>query len=218
MVSDVAGLRSLRLLYLYPKEIRQSLIEEIAGNPIVASYFDLSLQHASGDLLRAMKRPGDGGRHLDLISRIRVADPDAGLRSSFIVGFPGETDSHVEELAGFLEDARLDWAGFFPYSPEEGTPAALLPGRIDREEVEERHRYLQGVQEEITAEASAGQVGRVLEVVVDQVEEGIPVARSYRHAPEIDGVITLDRGVAGDWLKVEIEASYGSELSGRVLA
>jgi ribosomal protein S12 methylthiotransferase len=217
-VSDVAGLRSLRLLYLYPKEIRQSLIEEIAGNPIVASYFDLSLQHASGDLLRAMKRPGDGGRHLDLISRIRVADPDAGLRSSFIVGFPGETDSHVEELAGFLEDARLDWAGFFPYSPEEGTPAALLPGRIDREEVEERHRYLQGVQEEITAEASAGQVGRVLEVVVDQVEEGIPVARSYRHAPEIDGVITLDRGVAGDWLKVEIEASYGSELSGRVLA
>jgi ribosomal protein S12 methylthiotransferase len=218
MVTDVPGLRSLRLLYLYPKEIRQSLIEEIAGNPMVASYFDLSLQHASGDLLRAMKRPGDGTRYLDLIARIRAADAEAGLRSSFIVGFPGETEVQVEELATFLEEARLDWAGFFPYSPEEGTPAALLQGRVDREMVEERLRYLQGVQDDITAEANAAQVGRVLEVVVDQVEEGIPVGRTYRHAPEIDGVITLDRGLAGEWVTVKIEASYGSELSGRVLA
>jgi ribosomal protein S12 methylthiotransferase len=139
------------------------------------------------------------------------------LRSSFIVGFPGETDDHVEELAAFLEEARLDWAGFFPYSAEDGTPAALLPGRIDREVVSERHRYLQGIQEEITAEAGAAMIGRRLEVLVDQVEDGVAVARSYREAPEIDGVITVDAGRPGEWIEIEVTASFGTELEGRVL-
>ncbi len=211
-VSDVDGVESIRLLYLYPKEIRPSLIAEISTNPKVATYFDLSLQHASGRLLRGMKRPGDGERYRALISDIRRSAPEAALRSSFIVGFPGETEDDVEELAAFLEDVRLDWAGFFPYSPEVGTPAAEMAGRVDRPEIEERLRYLAAIQEEITAEANAALVGEALRVLVDQVEDGVPVGRSYREAPEIDGVILLDRGTPGDWLTAEITAAIGTDL------
>ena len=216
-VSDIDGLRRLRLLYLYPKEIRPALIEEMVSNPVIADYFDLSLQHASGRLLRAMKRPGDGERYLDLISRIRDAAPDAGLRSSFIVGFPGEEESDVELLSGFLSEAGLDWAGLFPYSPEEGTPAALLDGRVPDAEIAERMRHLQAIQDDITAARNAAQEGRTLDVVVDQVEDGTPVARSYREAPEIDGVIVLDRGEPGEWLRAKVTGSYGTDLVAEVV-
>ena len=211
-VSDVDGLRRLRLYYLYPREIRPVLIEEMAANPIVADYFDLSLQHVAPRLLRAMKRPGGGDQHLELVERARRVAPDAAFRSSFIVGFPGETEDDVEELASFLEAARLDWAGFFPFSPEEGTQAAGFDGQIPEDEKVERLRYLQGLQEDITAVRTNHQVGRVLEVVVDQVEDGQAVARSYREAPEIDGVILIDEGEAGEWLEVEITGGYGTDL------
>ena len=216
-VSDVEGIERLRLLYLYPREIGDELIEEMTSNPRIASYFDLSLQHATGRLLRAMKRTGDGDRHLELIGRIRRSDPDAALRSSFIVGFPGETDRDVEELADFLADARLDWAGFFPYSAEAGTPAADLDGRVPRSEVEDRLRHLQEIQEEITADAGAATVGRELDVLVDQVEDGVPVGRSYREAPEIDGMISLDRGEPGRWVRAEVTAAFSSDLEAVVL-
>lgn len=217
MVSAVPGLRMLRLLYLYPKEIRPRLIEEMTTNPVVAPYFDLSLQHSSTRLLRAMKRPGGGERYVQLIETIRDAHPEAALRSSFIVGFPGETDDDVSELASFLEEVALDWAGFFPYSAEEGTPAASLPRGIDEREVGERLRYLQSVQDDITTSSNLDQVGRRHLVLVDQWEEGVAVGRSYRQAPEIDGVITLDRGTPGDWAEVEIKASLGADLEGIVV-
>jgi ribosomal protein S12 methylthiotransferase len=207
----------VRLLYLYPKEIRPELIDEICGNPAVASYFDLSLQHAAQRLLRAMKRPGNGERFLDLIRTIRTADPLAALRSSFIVGFPGETDDQVEELAAFLESARLDWAGFFPYSAEEGTPAAVLDGQIPSDLVAERLRYLQAIQDDITAEANLETVGTSTTVLIDEIEEGKPVGRSYREAPEIDGVVVVDRGGIGDWVDVEITAAYGSDRTGTAI-
>ncbi|MBT8192576.1 MAG: 30S ribosomal protein S12 methylthiotransferase RimO [Acidimicrobiia bacterium] len=216
-VSDVDGIEWIRLLYLYPREIRPGLIAEIAANPKLVPYFDLSLQHANGTLLRAMKRPGDGERHLSLIADIREAAPEAATRSSFIVGFPGETDDHVEELADFLQEARLDWAGFFPYSAEDGTPAAGLPGRVDPEVVSERLRYLMSIQEEITAEANEATVGKTYRVLVDGLEDGRPYGRSYREAPEIDGVIEFDTGKPGDFVSVEIDASYGSELAGTVV-
>ncbi|MFH1103882.1 MAG: radical SAM protein, partial [Actinomycetota bacterium] len=216
-LSDVEGLRMLRLLYLYPREVTDALIEEIAYNPLVAPYFDLSLQHASGRLLRAMRRPGDGDRHLELIGRVHRAAPSAAMRSSFIVGFPGETDDDVDVLAAFLEEAALDWAGFFPYSPEEGTPAVTMAGQVDPDEAGERTRRLQEIQEGITAARGAGQVGQILDVVVDQVEDGSPVARSYREAPEIDGVIVLDRGEPGDWLTARVTAAFGSDLEAVVV-
>jgi tRNA A37 methylthiotransferase MiaB len=189
----------------------------MTSNPVIAPYFDLSLQHASGRLLRAMRRPGDGARHLEMIQSIRATAPDAAFRSSFIVGFPGEAESDVDVLEDFLVVADLDWAGFFPYSAEEGTPAADLPDQVDETDAAERTRRLQDVQEAITARRNAEQVGRVLEVVVDQVEDGTPVARSYREAPEIDGVVLLDRGAPGDWLQARVTAAYGSDLSAEVV-
>lgn len=214
-LSEVPGLEMLRLLYLYPREIRPNLIEEMAANQVVAPYFDLSLQHATRRLLRAMKRPGGGDAYQDLIATIRSETSDAALRSSFIVGFPGETDDDVEELAELLAEVRLDWAGFFPYSPEAGTGAADLPGRVPSDEVGERLRYLQAIQDEVTSELNLSQVGRRLPVLVDQIEEGTPVGRSYRQAPEIDGMIALDSGVPGEWVEAEVTAAFGADLEAR---
>ncbi len=217
LLSGIEGLRLIRLLYLYPREIRPALIAEMATNPRIASYFDLSLQHANRRLLRAMKRPGGGDTFRQLIEDIRRHDPEAALRSSFIVGFPGETDDDVEELVEFLGDVRLDWAGFFPYSAEEGTPAAELDSRVPADAVTERLRYLQGSQEEITAAANSRQIGREIDILVDQVEDGVPVGRSYRQAPEIDGMITLDRGEPGTWGIAEVTAAFGPDIEARLL-
>lgn len=215
-ISDVEGLDVLRLLYLHPREIRPALLEEMASNPKVAPYFDLSLQHASGPLLRTMKRPGNHDKHLDLVSQIRDLAPDAALRSSFIVGFPGETDDQVEELADFLSEASLDWAGFFPYSAEPGTPAAEMDGQVDREVTMERLRYLSAIQDEITEVANGNWLGESGTVLVDQIEDGVPVGRSYRHAPEIDGVVRLDRGQPGQWVTVEYTGVYGPDMEATV--
>lgn len=217
-VADLDGLGRVRLYYLYPKEIRPGLIDLMAGHPVVADYFDLSLQHASAPLLRSMRRPGSGERHLELIGRIRSAAPAAATRSSFIVGFPGETESDIEELAEFLGDARLSWAGFFPYSPEEGTRAVDLPDQVSEDATAERLRHLQAVQDEITAAENAAIVGRTLDVLVDGVDEGIPVGRSYREAPEIDGIIQLDRGRRGEWVAATVVGAYGNDLAATVAA
>jgi ribosomal protein S12 methylthiotransferase len=217
-VEDIRGLRRLRLLYLYPKEIRPRLIDKMANSPVIAPYFDLSLQHASQPLLRAMKRPGSGESYADLIDSIRLAAPEATTRSSFIVGFPGETEAQVEELAEFLTAVRLDWAGFFPYSPEVGTPAAELAGQIDGLEIVERVRYLRQIQDDITQDANLAQIGTRHTVVIDGIEDGVPFGRSSREAPEIDGLISMDRGEPGEWLEAEITGAVASDLVGAALA
>jgi ribosomal protein S12 methylthiotransferase len=214
--ASVDGLARLRLYYLYPKEIRQGLIDVMSGHPTIANYFDLSLQHSSPSLLRAMRRPGSGDGHLALIERIRSAAPDAAMRSSFIVGFPGETDSDVEGLAEFLRQARLDWAGFFPYSREDGTTAAEMDDQIAADMIGERLRYIQTTQEEITAEKNAATVGNTVRTLVDQVEDGQRVGRSFREAPEIDGVILLDKGTAGEWVNATIVGAYGTDTTATV--
>jgi ribosomal protein S12 methylthiotransferase len=214
--ASVEGLARLRLYYLYPREIRQGLIDVMSGHPTIANYFDLSLQHSSPRLLRAMRRPGSGDGHLALIERIRIAAPDAAMRSSFIVGFPGETDSDVEDLAEFLRRARLDWAGFFPYSREDGTTAAEMDDQLLPDLIGERLRYIQNVQEEITAEKNVATVGNTVRVLVDQVEDGQTVGRSFREAPEIDGVILLDTGTAGEWVNATIVGAYGTDTTATV--
>lgn len=215
--AEVEDLARLRLFYLYPREIRQGLIDLMAGHPKIADYFDLSLQHASPTLLRAMRRSGSGDAHLDLIARIRSAAPDAATRSSFIVGFPGETDADVEHLAEFLAEARLTWAGFFPFSAEEGTTAYDLPNHVGSDVMGERLRYLQGIQDDVTANENASVVGSRFDVLVDGVEDGQPFGRSYREAPEIDGVMLLDAGAVGTWVTAEVTGTYGTDLSARVL-
>jgi ribosomal protein S12 methylthiotransferase len=216
-LSDVDGLRRLRLLYLHPREISDRLLEEMTSNAMVTPYFDLSLQHVSQQLLRAMKRPGNTEKHLALVSRIRDLEPSSALRSSFIVGFPGETDDHVDELADFLESARIDWAGFFPYSAEPGTPAATMEDQVPREVTMERLRHLSGIQDEVTTTHNEAWLGRADEILVDQVEDDVPVGRSYRHAPEIDGVVRVDRGKPGEWVKVEYTGVYGPDMEAIVL-
>lgn len=211
-LTEVPDFHWLRLLYLHPREISDRLLEVIVSTPQVTSYFDLSLQHASGRLLRSMKRPGNGEKHLDLVGRIRALSPEAALRSSFIVGFPGETDSDFEMLADFLVEARLDWAGFFPFSPEPGTIAAEMDDQVPRDVVMERLRYLTEIQDEVTAQANADWVGEMGLVLIDQVEEGVPVGRTFRHAPEIDGVVRTDRGAPGQWLEVEFTAAFGHDM------
>ncbi|HSK06493.1 MAG TPA: 30S ribosomal protein S12 methylthiotransferase RimO [Acidimicrobiia bacterium] len=211
-VSDIPGLERLRLLYLHPREINERLLAEMVSNPVVAPYFDLSLQHVSGPLLRKMKRPGNLEKHTALVERIRALDAGAALRSSFIVGFPGETEAHVDELSEFLSAAGLDWAGFFPYSAEPGTPAAEMEGQVAREETMERLRHLSAIQEEVTESRHTGWLGRTDRVLVDQIEDGVPVGRSHRQAPEIDGVIRLDRGGVGEWVEVEYIGVFGPDM------
>lgn len=211
-LSDVVGLRRLRLLYLHPREISERLLSEMTTNPMVAPYFDLSLQHVSGVLLRKMKRPGNTEKHTALVGRIRELEPEAALRSSFIVGFPGETEDHVEELADFLGEAQLDWAGFFAYSAEPGTPAAEMDDQLPRDQVMDRLRYLSGIQEEVTEWRHSEWLGRTDQVLIDQVEDGVPVARSHRQAPEIDGVIRVDAGEVGQWVTVEYTGVVGPDM------
>ena len=217
-LSDVPGLDRLRLLYLHPREISERLLTEMTTNPVVTPYFDLSLQHVSGPLLRKMKRPGNLERHTALVDRIRELEPDAALRSSFIVGFPGETEDQVEDLADFLSGARLDWAGFFPYSAEPGTPAAELEGRVPKDETMERLRYLSAIQDEVTEARHSGWLGRTDRVLVDQVEDGVPLARSHRQAPEIDGVVRLDQGRVGEWVAVEYTGVFGPDMEAAQLS
>jgi ribosomal protein S12 methylthiotransferase len=175
----------VRLLYLYPSELDDRLIDTICATGV--PYFDLSLQHVAKGLLRRMRRWGDGRRFLERIAAIRAREPDAAFRSSFIVGYPGETEDDHDQLLRFVEEAQLDWAGFFAFSPEEGTYAVDLDGRVPEGLVVERLAELSELQDRITAERRASLIGRRVEVLVDEAGVG----RTHREAPEIDGIIAV---------------------------
>jgi ribosomal protein S12 methylthiotransferase len=185
------GLARIRLLYLYPSEVRDPLVQTMLDLPTVVPYFDLSLQHAATGLLRRMKRWGSGERFAALIDDIRAREPDSVFRSSFIVGFPGETESDHDTLLGFLADARLDWAGFFAFSREDGTPAATMDGAVPDPLVRERLRECDEVQDPITAISRMALVGETVDVLVDGTDDHGLIGRTHREAPEIDGVVRL---------------------------
>jgi ribosomal protein S12 methylthiotransferase len=203
----------VRLLYLYPSELTDGLIDVIGGTG--CAYFDLSLQHVSRPHLRRMRRWGDGQRFLERIGRIRSQFPEAALRSSFIVGYPGESEEDHEALLEFLVDAQLDWAGFFSYSKEEGTYAAGLGDHIADHVVAERLGECQELQDQITARRRLEVVGEKVWVLVDAPG----VARSHREAPEIDGIISVpaDRP-AGTWADVDVTGAVGTDLQARWVA
>jgi ribosomal protein S12 methylthiotransferase len=191
------GLSRVRLLYLYPSEVRDPLVSTMLELDTVVPYFDLSLQHASPSLLRGMKRWGSGERFLELIAGIRAQEPTAAFRSSFIVGFPGETESDHDQLLSFLAAADLDWAGFFPFSPEDGTPAATMDGAIEPELAAERLRECSEVQDPITGAHRDELVAATVEVLVDGVDaDGRLFGRTHREAPEIDGIVRITGGHA----------------------
>ena len=202
----------VRLLYLYPSELDDGLINAMGETG--CAYFDLSLQHVSRPLLRKMRRWGDGGRFLDRIHQIRDELPEATFRSSFIVGYPGETEEDHDELLAFLGVAELDWAGFFPFSLEEGTYAAGLTDQVSAELAAERLAEASEIQDVITFRRRQALVGSTVTALVD--EPG--VARSHREAPEIDGVIRVPGYlVAGTWADVVVTAAEGPDLDGELV-
>ncbi|MFQ5557703.1 MAG: MiaB/RimO family radical SAM methylthiotransferase, partial [Acidimicrobiales bacterium] len=197
----------VRLLYLYPSDLSDELVAVMCDSAM--PYFDLSLQHVSRPLLRRMRRWGDGGRFLERIEAIRELEPDAAFRSSFIVGYPGETEADHDELLAFLEAARLDWCGFFAYSEEAGTYAATLDARVGDELRDERLAELRELQDAITAARRDDLIGREVEVLVDE----IGVARSHREAPEIDGIIVVPHHLeVGSISRVTITGAAGPDL------
>jgi len=208
LVAEVAErVDRVRLLYLYPSDLDEALIDAVLATGV--PYFDLSLQHVSRPLLRRMRRWGDDERFRSTIATIRDREPAAIFRSNFIVGYPGETEEDHDRLLAFVEDIGLDWCGFFAFSEEEGTLAATQDGTVAPELTAERLRELSELQDRITAERRADLVGSRVEVLVD--ESG--VGRTFREAPEIDGVVLVaDDLPVGEFVTVEISASLGPDL------
>ncbi|MBT2209385.1 30S ribosomal protein S12 methylthiotransferase RimO [Actinomadura sp. NEAU-AAG7] len=214
-LAAVDGIDRVRVSYLQPAETRPGLIEAICGTPGVAPYFDLSFQHASGPVLRSMRRFGDRERFLDLLAQVRALAPEAGVRSNFIVGFPGESEDDVEELAAFLTAARLDAVGVFGYSDEDGTEAANLPGKIDPAEVARRVEELTALAEELTAQRAEDRVGTVVEVLLEEeAADGAFEGRAAHQAPEVDGtVLVRGEGLAvGAIVPARVTGSDGVDL------
>ena len=196
-----------RLLYLYPSDLSDGLIDAICESGV--PYFDLSLQHVSKPLLRRMRRWGDGQLFLDRIADIRKREPDAAFRSNFIVGYPGETEEDHDQLLDFVEKAELDWCGFFAYSAEDGTYAKDLDGQVPEGLMRERLSELSEMQDNITFSRRDDLVGRTVNVLVD--EPG--VARSHREAPEIDGIIEVPSSLeVGQFFDVTVTSAMGPDL------
>ncbi len=199
----------VRLLYLYPSTLDDALVEAILATGV--PYFDLSLQHVSRPLLKRMRRWGEGERFLDRIASIRRADPTAAFRSSFIIGYPGETEADHDHLLEWLEAARLDWVGFFPFSNEAGTYASGLVDQVPEALVAERLRECTELQDGITAGRRDLLIGATVEVLVDAPGEG----RTYREAPEIDGIVSLPEDLpVGSFVDVVITGADGPDLVG----
>ena len=196
-----------RLLYLYPSDLTDELIDAICETGV--PYFDLSLQHVSKPLLRRMRRWGDGQRFLDRIADIRRREPGAAFRSNFIVGYPGETEADHDELLAFVEAAELDWCGFFSYSAEDGTYAKDLDGQVPASVMNDRLAELRELQDEITARRRDELIGTTIKVLVDSPGE----ARSAREAPEIDGIVEVPTSLAvGQFHDVRVVDAQGPDL------
>ena len=196
-----------RLLYLYPSDLTDGLIDAILATGV--PYFDLSLQHVSAPLVRRMRRWGNGDKYLARIADIRAREPEAAFRSNFIVGYPGETEDDHDQLLRFVEEAQVDWCGFFAYSPEDGTYAVDLDRQVPRGLMEERLAELRERQDAITAGKRDRLIGSEVEVLVDSTG----IARSHREAPEIDGIISVpDHLPAGSITTLTVTGALGPDL------
>jgi ribosomal protein S12 methylthiotransferase len=210
------GIERVRISYLQPAELRPGLIEVIASTPGVAPYFDLSFQHASGRVLRAMRRFGDRERFGTLLDQIREKSPQAGVRSNFIVGFPGETAADLAELELFLSDAGLDAIGIFGYSDEDGTEAASLPDKLDSAEIARRVEEFASLADELMSQRADSRLGEDIDVLIEEeTGDGRYEGRAAHQAPEVDGVTTVTstgRPAAGDMVRAVVTGSDGVDL------
>jgi ribosomal protein S12 methylthiotransferase len=216
-LAAVDGIDRVRVSYLQPAELRPGLVEAIARTDGVAPYFDLSFQHAAGPLLRRMRRFGDAEQFLALLETIRAKSPAAGVRSNFIVGFPGETDDDVRVLCDFLAAAELDAIGIFGYSDEDGTEAATMDEQIGADEIRDRVEVVTRLAEELTAQRAERRHGEVVEVLVETVGPGrVAEGRALHQGPEVDGSTRLSdvpaRVAVGDVVSAVVVASDGVDL------
>lgn len=217
-LSRVKGIEWIRLHYLDPARVTPELVSAVAETPKVCAYFDVPLQHVNGRILRSMKRVGNRANFEKMIAGIRRASPQAALRTTFIVGFPGETEEEFSELLSFVADTGFDHAGFFSYSREEGTAAALLPDPVEEAVRTERLNRASRLQEDTAPRAHARWIGRVELTVVEGVEDGRPYGRIPFQAPEVDGVTWIDDAAdcsRGDWIMTEVTATMGQDLIAR---
>lgn len=209
----------IRLLYTYPTSISDELLELIDKRPNLVRYIDLPLQHVSANVLRKMGRPGSMESTKDLIHRIRTKIPGVTIRSSFIVGFPGETEADFRELLGFLQEVRLDHVGIFKYSREESSPAYDYPDQVDEETKERRYNQAMELQQEISHALNARRIGQELEVLMEypsEESELVMVGRHSGQAPDVDGVVYVGRGLLepGQRVLVRITESHAYDLVG----
>jgi ribosomal protein S12 methylthiotransferase len=225
-LARVEGLRWVRFLYAYPNKITGRLLETIAAHPSVCSYIDVPLQHASPSVLKRMKRGGGADLFLSSIEKMRRTIPDVTLRTSFIVGFPGETESEFEELCEFVRQAEFDWMGAFGYSDEEGSPAHALPGKLSQREIERRRKHLMSIQREISRRKKKRLVGAQYDLLLEGPSSETDLlleGRTPMHAPEIDGkVLVNDAGERsqvrpGEFYRCEIVEAHDYDLVARLV-
>ncbi len=225
-LARIDGLTWLRFLYAYPNRITGRLLETIARHDNICKYLDVPLQHASAPVLKAMKRGGGADIFLRTIEKVRAAVPGIALRTSFIVGFPGETDADFEALCDFVVEARFDWLGVFAYSDEEGSRAFELGAKVPQRVIERRRRALMKLQQGISRQAKRQQVGRRFDVLVEGESEETPLlweGRTPYHAPEIDGTVYLndfgpfDALTPGRFYRCEVTEAHDYDLVARVL-
>lgn len=214
-LSALPGDFRVRVLYIHPDHFPQGILPVMRADPRILPYFDLPFQHASGRLLKSMNRKGDERVYLDLIRCIRSALPDSMIRSTFLVGFPGETEDDFSVLSRFQAEARLDWLGVFTYSREEGTPAWSMKGHVPKKTAEARKAAIEQAQSGITEERLERFVGREVEVLVEERVEGeaLSLGRGWMQAPDVDGLVVL-RGTAepGSMVKARVLAVRGVDL------
>jgi ribosomal protein S12 methylthiotransferase len=218
----LAGLEWIRILYAYPIHFTDELIDTLAGAKKIVPYLDLPLQHINDRLLKRMQRRVNRAATEELLGKLRAAIPDLALRTTFIVGFPGETDAEFEELLTFVRAQCFERVGVFPYSLEPGTPAARLEDHLPEEVKQERRNRLMEAQQEVAFAWSRRQIGRELEVIVDGPDPEVPnfvLARSYADAPDIDGLVRVKgKGLhAGDLVRVKVTAADGYDLVARAI-
>ena len=220
-LARIDGVDRVRVSYLQPAETRPGLVEVIAGTEGVAPYFDLSFQHASGPVLRRMRRFGDAESFLALLETVRAKAPHAGVRSNVIVGFPGETEADLEILTGFLEAARMDVTGVFGYSDEDGTEAAGFDDKLDEDEVRARVAHVTALVEELTSQRAEERIGESVEVLVESVQDDEVAGRAAHQGPEVDGTTTLldaDDVTVGQLVTATVVASEGVDLVARAVS
>jgi ribosomal protein S12 methylthiotransferase len=225
-LAQIDPLRWVRFLYAYPNKVTPRLLEVLARYPRLCRYIDVPLQHASTAVLKRMKRGGSAAIFLKLIAKMRESVPDLTLRTSFIVGFPGETEDDFQQLCDFVTAAQFDWLGVFAYSDEEGSPAFLLDGKVPPKEIERRRRKLMQLQKRISRKRRKQWIGREIEVMLEGPSEETDLlweARTPAHAPEIDGKVFIndfgdhESPQAGSFHRAIVEEAHDYDLVARLL-